>query len=78
MGITEKGDGEHHIACWTHFDVDLGRVGFVGVGCRRGDDLFCGCFDGHVEEEDDENSDDGDGDETSHGGFVVGVAVVPE
>ena len=78
MRMTEERYGKHHAAFWSHLNFQFRRIHLVSKGCRCSDDLLRDCPDGHVEEEYDEYGEDRDGDEPSHGGFVIGVSIVPE
>ena len=74
----DKGDCKHHVALGAHLQLVFGGVGLVEGGYRGCYDLLGGCFDSHAEEQDHQDADDRDGNESAHGAFVVGAAVVAQ
>ena len=62
----------------TDFDTERRRGNFHGVLNLCLNDLPINCLDAHAIEENDKDGDDGNGDDSSCGGVVLGLAVVSE
>ena len=71
-------NSEHHIPTRPHRHLESWGVDFVVVVDWGVDDLFSGSAEGKASEEGGEESDNDEGDNSSEGGAIVGLAVVAE
>ena len=74
----EEHDAKHHSSIWVHFDVECRGGYFHSILNLCLNDFPFDCTYAHAGEEDDEDSDDSDRDNSSCGGVVLGLAVVPD